>query len=117
MNAQHNISGHAPGVRAIRFSTEWFTRPVFGILMAAIVVAVIVSGARNFAVLIALTFILAALEWHRCVGAGGEYRSEAAITAGTVAVALAVFLFTGHFWAGLLVAAAGTGATFVRAAQ
>ena len=102
---------------AIRFNGEWVTRPLFGILLAAIVVVAIVSGARNFAVLIALAFILAAMEWHRCVGAGADYKIEAAITAGTVAVSLAALLVTGHFWIGLIVTAIGSAANFVRAAQ
>ena len=86
---QHTQNAPRP---AIRFNGEWVTRPLFGILLAGIVVVAIVSGARNFAVLIALAFILAAMEWHRCVGAGSDYKIEAAITAGTVAIALAAFL-------------------------
>lgn len=114
MIVQH--TDHAPRA-AVRLNGEWVTRPLFGILLAGIVIVAIISGARDFAILIALIFILAAMEWHRCVGAGSDYKIEAAITAATVALALAAFLMTGHFWAGLIVAAIGTAANFARAAQ
>jgi phosphatidate cytidylyltransferase len=90
---------------------DWITRPLFGILLAGIVVFVIISGARNFAILIALAFVLAALEWHRCVSGGGNYRAEAAVTAVTVAIAEAALLYSGHFWAGLIVVLLGMAAS------
>ena len=113
MNVQN--TDHAPGFRAIRFNMDWITRPLFGFLLAGLCIAVIFLGARDFAILIALAFILVALEWHRCVGGGTPYHREAALTAGTVALAEAALLYSGHFWAGLLVVALGAAASFALA--
>jgi phosphatidate cytidylyltransferase len=108
-------SGHAPGFRAIRFNMDWITRPLFGFLLAGITIVVVFIGPRDFAILIALAFIVAALEWHRCVSGGSNYRGEAAVTAATVAAAEAALLYSGVFWAGLIVVALGMAASFVLA--
>lgn len=117
MSVQHTTPtpGHAPGYRAIRFNMDWITRPLFGFILAGITIAVVFIGPRDFAILIALAFILAAMEWHRCVSAGVHYRAQAAATAATVALAEAALLFGGHFWAGLAVVLLGMAVSVVLA--
>lgn len=117
MSVQQPSQGHAPGFRAIRFNIDWITRPLFGLLLAGITIAVVFVGPRDFAILIALAFVLAALEWHRCVSAGTNYRAAAALTAATVAVAEAVLLTSGHFWAGLIAVLLGAAASYLLALQ
>jgi phosphatidate cytidylyltransferase len=58
----------APGFRAIRFNADWITRPLFGILLAAIAVAAIFGGKPYIAALGALAGGAAVREWHRMVG-------------------------------------------------
>ena len=115
MTSQPTTPGHAPGFRAIRFNMDWITRPLFGILLAGIAIAVISMGPLPLAVVVALGGIFAAREWHRCVGAGAAYTLEAGVTAGTVALAEAALLFSHHFWPGAAVAVLGTIAAFVLA--
>ena len=103
---------HAPGYRAIKFNMDWITRPLFGILLGLIVLAVVFYSATAVAVLVALGFIPAAFEWHRCVSSGGQHRNEAVLTAATVALTLALFLYFGLFLAGVLMVAAGSGAQY-----
>jgi len=106
---------HAPGFRAIRFNMDWITRPLFGIILGVIALAVVFYSATALAVVVAIAFIPAAFEWHRCVGGGIPHRNEALLTAATVALSEAVFLYSGHFLAGVLVVLAGTIAQFALA--
>ena len=101
-------TGHdnAPGFRAIRFNMDWITRPLFGILLGVIALAVVFYSPTAVAVMIAIGFVPAAFEWHRCVGRAPS-RNPAIVTALTVALALAVLLYSG-FLAGALVGLAGT---------
>jgi phosphatidate cytidylyltransferase len=59
---------HAPGLRGIRFNWDWVTRPLFGGMLAALVVAAIFGGARYVALFGAIAGIAAAREWHRMIG-------------------------------------------------
>jgi phosphatidate cytidylyltransferase len=106
---------HAPGFRAIRFNMDWITRPLFGILLGLIVLAVVFYSASALAIALAIGFVPAAFEWHRCVGGGTQHRNEAILTAATVALSEAVFLYSGLFSAGVLTVLAGTIAQFVLA--
>ena len=106
---------HAPGFRAIRFNMDWITRPLFGILLGLIMLAVVFYSATALAVVLAIAFVPAAFEWHRCVGGGTQHRNEAILTAATIALSEAVFLYSGYFLAGVLIALAGTIAQFVLA--
>jgi phosphatidate cytidylyltransferase len=99
---------HAPGFRAIRFNMDWITRPLFGILLGVVMLAVVFYSATALAVVLAIAFVPAAFEWHRCVGGGSQHRNEAILTAATVALSEAAFLYSGLFYAGVLVALAGT---------
>lgn len=117
MNAPGSTSpsnGHAPGYRALRFNMDWIMRPLFGIILGLVTLSVIFYGPRAVAIAVALTFALAALEWHRCVGGGSEHLKEAGLTFVTVAGAEAVLLMTG-IWAALFVVVVGTAATFALA--
>jgi phosphatidate cytidylyltransferase len=100
--------GHAPGYRAIRFNMDWITRPLFGLLLAGIAVAVVLSGPVPFAIAIAICFAFAAREWHRCVGGGASFNIETAVTVATLAVSEAALLYSGRFWVASAVAALGT---------
>jgi phosphatidate cytidylyltransferase len=113
VSAQH--PSHAPGYRAIRFNADWITRPLFGLLLAGMAIAVVAGGAVPLAVVISLGAIFAAREWHRCVGGGAPYTNEAAVTATTVVLAQAALLYSHRFWPGLVLALLGTAAAFVLA--
>jgi phosphatidate cytidylyltransferase len=106
---------HAPGFRAIRFNMDWITRPLFGIVLGVLALSVVIYGPKTVAIFIAIGFVLAALEWHRCVGAGANSWAEVALTSASVALAEAAFLTSGLFWAGLLVVALGFAASFILA--
>lgn len=62
------MADHAPGFRGIRFNWDWITRPLFGIVLIAIVVAAIAYGAPYVALFGAVAGIAGAREWHRLVG-------------------------------------------------
>jgi phosphatidate cytidylyltransferase len=116
MSAGHHSTskeGHAPGYRAIRFNMDWITRPLFGILLGVMMLAVVFYSATALAVVIAVAFIPAAFEWHRCVSSGASHRNEALITAATVILAEAVFLYSGMFFAAVAVVLVGTVAQYV----
>lgn len=59
---------HAPGIRGIRLNWDWITRPLFGGVLAALVVAAIFGGAPYVALFGAVAGIAAAREWHRMIG-------------------------------------------------
>ena len=103
---------HAPGYRAIRFNMDWITRPLFGIMLGAVALGVVWSGPKFVAIFVGAGFILAAIEWHRCVGQGQFDRTEVAITALTVLLAEATYLYTEKFWAGFAMVAIGAAAAF-----
>jgi phosphatidate cytidylyltransferase len=60
----------ASGPRALRFSRDWVTRPVFAVVLALIVVAAIYGGTPYLAIVVAVTAFAAAREWNRVVGEG-----------------------------------------------
>ena len=59
---------NAPGFRGIKWNWDWVTRPLFGIALAAIVIAAIFGGPSWLALFGAVGSIAAAREWHRMVG-------------------------------------------------
>ncbi len=105
----------APGFRAIRFNMDWITRPLFGIILGLLALGVVALGVEAIAIFVGLGFILAALEWHRCVSGGTPDRAQVAITAASVILAEAALIYGGHFWAGLAVAGLGAVAALVLA--
>ena len=104
MSAQND---HAPGFRAIRFNMDWITRPLFGVILGILALGVVSYGPGAVAIFFGLALILAAVEWHRCVGQGQDRLPDIAVTAVTVAGSEAVLLYSG-FWSALLVVAVGT---------
>jgi phosphatidate cytidylyltransferase len=96
---------------------DWITRPLFGIILGLMALAVVFYSASALAIFLAIGFAPAAFEWHRCVGGGTQHRNEAILTAVTVALAEAVFLYSGLLIAGFLVVLAGTIAQLVLAMQ
>jgi phosphatidate cytidylyltransferase len=106
---QHHSAANdpAPGYRAIRWNMDWITRPLFGLVLAGVTIAVLFSAPVSFAFLVVAITIPAAYEWHRMVGAGKPYRAETAVTAVTVALAVAALLLTRLAWPALLLLAIG----------
>ena len=97
----------APGLRGLRFSRDWITRPVFGVALALLVIGAIYSGEPYLAMVAAATVFLAAREWHRIVGAG-KSAPEVLITTISIWAALAAFLFWSHAYTPYVVLGAGT---------
>jgi phosphatidate cytidylyltransferase len=59
---------------SVRFSLDWVTRPVFGVVLAAVTLAAVVAGTDAFAVVIAVSGVAALREWHRIVESGSFAR-------------------------------------------
>ena len=78
-------ASHAPGLRNIRFSRDWITRPLFGAVLALITIAAVLGGVEYLAVLAAVVGISAAREWHRMI-TNRAYGRDFFITATTVIV-------------------------------
>jgi phosphatidate cytidylyltransferase len=80
----------APGLRKLKFSRDWITRPLFGVVLALIVVGAIFAGTPYLAVVVAVAVFTAAREWHRIVGPG---RTPLEIVPTTVALWLMLIVF------------------------
>ena len=83
---------HAHGIKAIKFSRDWITRPVFGVALALAVMAAIYGGTTYLALVVAVVVFAAAREWHRMVK-HGKIGIELAITTATIWLALAAYVF------------------------
>jgi phosphatidate cytidylyltransferase len=59
--------GPSPGLRNIKFNKDWVTRPLFGLVLAALTVSAVVGGTEYFALLCAAVGVAAAREWSRLV--------------------------------------------------
>jgi phosphatidate cytidylyltransferase len=77
--------------RAIKFSRDWITRPVFAVVLAVLVIAAIYGGTPYLAVVVAAAAFAAAREWHRIVGEGGA-APELAPTVATIWLMLIAFI-------------------------
>jgi phosphatidate cytidylyltransferase len=102
----------APGFRAIRFSRDWITRPVFAVLLAAAVMTAIFTGRPYLEFVVALAVTLAAREWHRMVGEG-RFLPELAASTVVIWLALAVYLLSPVRYLPVMVLASGTLLQFV----
>jgi phosphatidate cytidylyltransferase len=80
----------APGLKAVRFSRDWITRPFFAVVLAAVVVLAIFKGKPYLELVAALAALLAGREWHRLVGQG---RFVPEFVAATVMVSLSLGAF------------------------
>ena len=61
------MSQSLPEHSGLRLNSEFVLRPLFGILLACMVIAAVALGPTPFAVLLVLVSLLAAREWHRLV--------------------------------------------------
>jgi len=105
-----SISANQPpasGLRALKFSRDWITRPVFGIVLALIVIAAIYGGTPYLAIIVAAAAFAAAREWHRIVGEGGP-SPELVPTTIAIWLALIAFILWPHGIAPYVVLLCGT---------
>ena len=103
---------HAPGYRGIRWNMDWITRPLFGLVLAAVAIGVLFSAPTFFAALVVAISIAAAWEWHRMISKGRVYHIEVAINAVSVALAVTLLLVTRQAWIAAIVLVAGAGAAW-----
>ncbi|MDE2494926.1 MAG: phosphatidate cytidylyltransferase, partial [Alphaproteobacteria bacterium] len=89
------VAATARRPRAIGFSRDWITRPVFGVVLALIVIAAIYGGTPYLAVVVAATAFIAAREWQRIVGEKAV-SLELVPTAATIWLMLAAFVLSPH---------------------
>jgi phosphatidate cytidylyltransferase len=82
---------HLPGLRGIKFSLDWIMRPLFGVGLAALVVAAILAGTDYFAAFVAVGVFFAAREWHRMV-CDGSAIAERIVSVVFVFLAIGAFL-------------------------
>lgn len=89
--------------KPIKFSRGWITRPVFGVLLAAIAIGALYKGGFYFALLIALVIVTAAREWHRMI-AEGRFTEEFLVTSFVVIVGVCLEVATpGSVWPWVIV--------------
>ena len=81
--------------RLFRFSRDWITRPVFGGILALMVIAAIIADRPYLELVIAAAVFAAAREWHRMVGKG-KFGVELAATTVTLWLMLAAFMLSPH---------------------
>jgi phosphatidate cytidylyltransferase len=94
-------------MHGLRFSQDWITRPLFGVLLAALVIAADFKGPQYLAIFVALGAVFAVREWHRMVWPQ-SYLFEMALSAITIIGALlALILWPREVFAWALL---GTGA-------
>lgn len=98
-----------PAVRTpkLQFSIDWVTRPLFGILLAGLVVAADFGGPQYLALLVAAGATLAAREWHRIVSPQ-SFVLETTVTAASIVAALALVTLRPAAPLGLMVLGIGT---------
>ena len=101
--------------RATSFSSDWITRPLFGLLLAGLLVAADFFGSEYFAMLIALGAVLAAREWHRLVGTQDSFVPEMSVTSFSVALALLTLTLWPHTGFGWAILVCGSALAFVLA--
>ena len=94
--------------------SDWVTRPLFGVLLAALAFEADVGGTEYFALLIAAGAALAAREWHRMVGTGARScLPETLLSIAAMWGAILALTLRPHEWYAW--AALGTGAAAVAA--
>lgn len=74
---------HLAPAHGLRFSPDWITRPLFGVLLAALVIAADFKGPQYLAIFVALGAVFAVREWHRMVWPQ-SYLFEMALSAVTI---------------------------------
>lgn len=81
----------APGAKALKFSRDWITRPVFAVLLAGAVIFAIFKGKPYLEIAAAICVVLGAREWNRMVGEGRFY-AELAASVSVLCLALGAFI-------------------------
>jgi phosphatidate cytidylyltransferase len=105
----------APGLKAVKFSRDWITRPVFAVLLGSAIIFAIFKD-RPYLEIAAACFALTSIrEWHRLVGKG-RFMAEATANAVVICLALAAFLIWTDLFVPPLILLAGTVLVFAVAA-
>lgn len=94
------------GIKAITFSRDWITRPVFAVLLAGAIIFAIFADKPYLEIGAGAFAVLAAREWHRMVGRG-RYRVELVLTTATIWSALAAFVLAPSLALSALILSAG----------
>jgi phosphatidate cytidylyltransferase len=98
----------------LRFSPDWITRPLFGLLLATLVIAANFRGPQYLAIIVALGAIFAVREWHRMIWPQ-SYLFEMALSAITIILALAAMTLWPHELFAWVILVIGTLAAFTSA--
>jgi len=102
------------GIKALTFSRDWITRPVFAVLLAGAIIFAIFADKPYLEIGAGIFAVLAAREWHRMVGRG-RYLVEMALTTVTIWSALAAFVLAPSLMLSLLILSAGVGVVLLAA--
>ncbi len=105
----------AHGIKAIKFSRDWITRPVFGVALALAVMAALYGGTIYMALMAGAAVLAAAREWHRMVK-HGKVGIELATTTATIWLALAIYVFWPGSFAPAIILLCGALLTFAMTA-
>lgn len=97
---------HIAPSHGLRFSPDWITRPLFGILLATLVIVADFKGPQYLAIFVALGAIFAVREWHRMVWPP-SYLFEMMLSAVTIMLALTALTLWPHEPVAWMVLAAG----------
>lgn len=92
--------------REAKFSSDWITRLLYGLILAALAVEANLGGPEYFALFVAVGAVLAAREWHRMV-AEGTVLPETLISGATILAALGIMLLWPQAWFAWAVLGAG----------
>jgi phosphatidate cytidylyltransferase len=98
---------HIAPPHGLRFSPDWITRPLFGILLAALVIVADFKGPQYLAIFVALGMVFAVREWHRMVWPQ-SYLSEMVLSAVTIALGLLALTLWPHGPVAWVILGAGT---------
>ncbi len=102
----------APGLKAVKFSRDWITRPFFAVVLGAAVLFAIFKGKPYLEIVAAVAVMLAAREWHRLVGRG-RYSAELIASVIVLWTSLGAFIVWPHdHLLPLLLLVAGTALVF-----
>ena len=98
---------HIMPASGLRFSPDWITRPLFGVILAVLVIVADFRGPLFLAIFVAFAAIFAVREWHRMIWPQ-SYLLEMIVSAVAIVLALAAIAFwpQGSFAWGILAAGA-----------
>jgi phosphatidate cytidylyltransferase len=96
----------------LRFSSDWITRPLFGVLLAALAIGADFYGPAYLAVLVSIGAIFAVREWHRMVWPQ-SYLFEMVLSVATIAAALFAIVLRPHEPIAWLILGAGAVVAFI----